>query len=150
MRAVAQRVSQARIEVAREVVGEMEAGLLAFVGVGHEDGPEDSALLARKLCHLRVFEDAEGRMNESLTETGRTLGIVSQFTLMADTRKGRRPSFVDAAVPERAAPLIDRVVEEARALGVPVITGRFRATMDVSLVNAGPATFWIDTRTATP
>jgi D-tyrosyl-tRNA(Tyr) deacylase len=124
----------------------MEAGLLALVGVAREDEPSDAEELARKLVHLRVFEDAHGRMNHSLCDTGGSLCVVSQFTLLGDTRKGRRPSFGEAAAPERAEPLLDALVERARALGVTVVTGRFRTNMQVRLVNDGPVTLWIDTR----
>lgn len=146
MRAVAQRVSRARIEVGAEIVGEMGNGLLALVGVAKGDGPEDAALLARKLCGLRVFEDAEGRMNQSLLEAGRALGIVSQFTLMGDVRRGRRPSWSAAANPEQAQALIDALAEAARGEGAPVITGRFQAMMDVHLVNRGPVTILLDSK----
>ena len=145
MRAVAQRVSRARITVAGEPVGEMGAGLLALVGVAREDGTEQAVELARKLVHLRVFPDAEARMNASLLETGGTLGVVSQFTLHGDARKGRRPSFVAAAPAEQAEPLVEAVCREARALGVPVVTGRFGARMEVELANAGPVTLLLDT-----
>jgi D-tyrosyl-tRNA(Tyr) deacylase len=145
MRAVAQRVSRARITVAGERVGEMGAGLLALVGVAREDGPEQAVELARKLVQLRVFPDAEGRMNASLLETGGTLGVVSQFTLLGDARKGRRPSWTEAAPPEHAEPLIGALCAAARALGAPVVTGRFRAAMDVELVNQGPVTILLDT-----
>jgi D-tyrosyl-tRNA(Tyr) deacylase len=148
LRAVVQRVSEARVEVGDEIVGEMGAGLLALVGVGADDGPDDVAALAAKLCQLRVFEDDEGRLNRSLIETGGTLGVVSQFTVMGDVRKGRRPSFAAAAAPEEAAPLVEALIDAARALGVPVISGRFRATMEVSLVNQGPVTLLIDTKRA--
>lgn len=146
MRAVAQRVSRARIEVGAERVGEMGNGLLALVGVAVDDGPEDAALLARKLCGLRVFEDAEGRMNQSLLEAGATLGIVSQFTLMGDVRRGRRPSWSAAAKPERAQALIDALADAARGEGAPVVTGRFQAMMDVHLVNRGPVTILLDSK----
>ena len=146
MRAVAQRVSEARVEVDGEAVSEMGEGLLALVGVAVQDGPEDATALARKLCQLRIFEDDEGRMNRSLLETGGTLGIVSQFTLMGDVRKGRRPSWAAAAAPERAEVLIEAVVAAARREGAPVVTGRFRATMDVVLVNRGPVTLLVDTQ----
>lgn len=145
MRAVVQRVGSARIRVGEEVVGEMGAGLLALVGVSRRDGPADAEALARKLVHLRVFPDDEGRMNRALPETGGTLGVVSQFTLYGDVRRGHRPSFGDAAPPEAAEPLIDAVATAARTAGVPVVTGRFRAHMEVSLVNDGPVTLWIDT-----
>ncbi len=145
MRAVAQRVTSARVCVADETVAEMGAGLLALVGVGQADTPASAAELARKLVHLRIFEDADGRMNRSLLETGGALGVVSQFTLWGDVRKGRRPSFVGAAPAEAAAPLLDALAAEARALGAPVVTGRFQAHMEVSLVNDGPVTILVDT-----
>ena len=145
MRAVAQRVTRARIRVAGEAVGEMGAGLLALVGVGKGDGTDAALELARKLVHLRVFANAEGRNDLSLLETGGTLGVVSQFTLFGDARKGRRPSYFDAAPPEQAEPLIEALVVEVRSLGVPVVTGRFRAHMDVELENSGPVTILLDT-----
>ena len=146
MRAVAQRVSHARITVADELVGEMGEGLLALVGVGVDDGEDDARELAAKLAHLRVFPDAEGRMNRSLLETGGALGVVSQFTLLGDARKGRRPSYAGAASPEHAEPLVEALVRAARALGVTVVTGRFRASMEVALVNRGPVTVLLDTK----
>ena len=145
MRAVAQRVHSARILVESECVGEMGEGLLALVGVGRDDDERQAEELARKLVHLRVFKDEDGRMNRSLVETGGQLGVVSQFTLFGDARRGRRPSYADAAPPEQAEPLIRAVVEEASAAGVSVITGRFRAMMDVDLVNSGPVTILLDT-----
>lgn len=145
MRAVAQRVSRARVTVAGEVVGEMGAGLLALVGVARGDGPADAEALARKLVHLRVFADAAGRMNVSLLEAGATLGVVSQFTLLGDARQGRRPSWAEAAAPEQAEPLIEALCAAARGLGAPVVTGRFRAAMAVELVNEGPVTILLDT-----
>lgn len=146
MRAVVQRVDRARVWVGDERVAEMERGLLALVGVAHDDRASDASELAQKLVGLRVFEDGAGRMNRSLLELGLTLGVVSQFTVMADCRKGRRPSFGEAAAPEIAAPLIDRLVEAARELGVRVVTGRFQATMSVEIVNHGPVTLLLDTR----
>lgn len=145
MRAVVQRVSSASVDVDDERVAEMGEGLLVLVGVGHGDDEGSAVELAKKIVGLRIFEDDDGKMNRSLADTGGTLGLVSQFTLLADTRKGRRPSFGDAAPPEKAEPLFERVVEEARALGVPIVTGRFRKTMQVSLVNEGPVTLLIDT-----
>jgi D-tyrosyl-tRNA(Tyr) deacylase len=145
LRAVAQRVRRARITVDGAVVGEMGAGLLALVGVGRDDDAASAAELARKLVHLRVFEDAGGKMNASLLEAGGTLGVVSQFTLLGDARKGRRPSFTAAAPPEIAEPLVEALCREARSLGVAVVTGRFRAAMDVELTNAGPVTILVDT-----
>ena len=145
MRAVVQRVRRARVVVDSEVVGEMGAGLLALVGVARSDSEACADELARKLVHLRVFEDEAGRMNRSLLDSGYALGVVSQFTLLGDVRKGRRPSFGDAAPPERAEPLVTRVAEQARAHHVTVVTGRFRAAMQVELVNDGPVTLLIDT-----
>jgi D-tyrosyl-tRNA(Tyr) deacylase len=145
VRAVAQRVRFARVRVDDEVVGEMAAGLLALVGVARGDGEADADALAEKLVNLRVFEDAEGRMNRSLLETGGALGVVSQFTLLGDCRKGRRPSWDAAAAPEIAEPLIERVVRQARTHGVTVVTGRFQATMEVELCNEGPVTLLLDT-----
>jgi D-tyrosyl-tRNA(Tyr) deacylase len=145
LRAVAQRVLRARVRVAGEVVGEMAAGLLVFVGVASADGDDDARALAEKLVHLRVFADAEGRMNRSLLETGGALGVVSQFTLLGDCRKGRRPSWDGAAEPAHAERLIELVVAHARSLGVTTVTGRFRSEMEVELVNQGPVTLLLDT-----
>lgn len=124
----------------------MQEGLLALVGVGREDGLEDAERLASKLVHLRLFPDSRGRMSQSLLEVGGTLGLVSQFTLLGDARRGRRPSWSEAAPPERARPLLEAVVAEARARGVEVVTGRFGAEMDVVLTNHGPVTVLLDTR----
>jgi D-tyrosyl-tRNA(Tyr) deacylase len=146
VRAVVQRVREARIRVGEELVAEMGEGLLALVGVARADRLEDAAALAQKLVHLRVLADAEGRMNRSLLETGATLGVVSQFTLLGDARQGRRPSWADAAPPEQAEPLVSAVADEARRAGVRVVTGRFRAEMEVALVNAGPVTLLLDTQ----
>jgi len=143
---VVQRVREARVRVGDEEVAAMGPGLLALVGVARTDGPEDAEALADKLVHLRVLADAEGRPNRSLLETGGTLGVVSQFTLLGDARKGRRPSWLEAASPERAEPLVTAVTAAARRAGVPVVSGRFRAAMEVSLVNAGPVTILLDTR----
>ena len=145
MRAVVQRVLSARVTVDDVVVGEMGAGLLALVGVGLDDSEEDAAELARKLVHLRIFADDEGRMNLSLLDTGGSLGLVSQFTLCGDVRKGNRPSFVSAAEPALAESLYERYCELLRAEGVAVETGRFGAMMDVELVNDGPVTMLLDT-----
>jgi D-tyrosyl-tRNA(Tyr) deacylase len=145
MRAVVQRVSSAKVEVDEVVVGEMGPGLLALVGVGAEDDAATANQLADKLVNLRVFEDEDARMNRSLLDTGGTLGVVSQFTLFGDCRRGRRPSFGEAAEPDLAAPLIEAVIAAARALGVTVITGRFQTMMNVSLCNDGPVTLLLDT-----
>ena len=146
MRAVVQRVRAARVCVGDEEVAAMGPGLLALVGVARADGPEDAEALAEKLVHLRVLADAHGRMNRSLLETGGTLGVVSQFTLLGDARQGRRPSWLEAAPPERAEPLVTQVTDAARRAGVPVVAGRFRAAMELSLVNEGPVTVLLDTR----
>ena len=145
MRAVAQRVSRACIRVGGRTVGELDHGLLALVGVGRRDGPPAARELARRLVGLRVFEDEAGRMNRSLLEAGGSLGIVSQFTLFGDARRGRRPSYGEAAPAEQAEPLLELLVEAARAEGVPVVTGLFRASMRVELINEGPVTILLDT-----
>ena len=136
---------RARIEVDGEAVGEMGPGLLALVGVGRGDTPDAAAELAARLVHLRIFQDDDGKMNASLLDVGGTLGVVSQFTLFGDARKGRRPSFSEAAPPEQAEPLLAALSDAARSLGVPVVTGRFRARMHVELVNEGPVTLLVDT-----
>lgn len=148
MRSVVQRVREARVEVASETIAEIDAGLLALVGVARGDERADAEELARKLVHLRIFEDAEGKMNRSLLETGGSLLLVSQFTLLGDTRKGRRPYFGEAAAPELAAPRIEELAASARQLGVAVAVGRFGAHMHVELVNDGPVTLILDTRSA--
>lgn len=145
MRAVIQRVARARVDVGEECVAEMGEGLLVLVGVGQKDSERDARELVRKITGLRIFEDDEGRMNRSLIDVGGCLGLVSQFTLWADVRKGRRPGFANAAPPELAEPLFDCVCAEARAVAAEVVTGRFGATMDVSLVNSGPVTILLDT-----
>ena len=145
MRAVVQRVSSAGLNVGAEEVFSMGEGLLALVGVGSGDAPSDSAELARRIVHLRIFEDESERMNRSLIDVAGTLAVVSQFTLFGDTRKGRRPSFVRAASAELAAPLVEAVAEAAREQGVTVVTGRFQTRMNVSLVNTGPVTILLDT-----
>jgi len=132
MRAVVQRVRSAEVSIGGEVACEMGEGLLALVGVGQADTAESAAALAQRMVHLRIFADDAGRMNRSLLDTGGTLGVVSQFTLFGDARHGRRPSFVAACPAEQAAPLVEAVVDAARELGVPVVTGRFQASMEVS------------------
>ena len=145
MRAVVQRVRSAEVSVGGEVACQMGEGLLAFVGVGRADTAESAVTLAQRIVHLRIFGDENDRMNRSLLDTGGTLGVVSQFTLYGDARHGRRPSFVAACAADEAAPLIEAVVDAARTLGVPVVTGRFQAAMEVSLVNSGPVTILLDT-----
>jgi len=145
VRAVAQRVSSAEVRVDGERVSAMDKGLLAFVGVGREDDARQADELARRLVHLRIFNDDAGRMNHSLLEVGGTLGVVSQFTLFGDARQGRRPFFGDAAPANQAAPLIERLIASAEMLGANTIRGRFQATMEVGLVNVGPVTLLLDT-----
>jgi D-aminoacyl-tRNA deacylase len=144
VRAVVQRVTEAEVRVDGEVVGAIGPGLCALVGVTHEDTPAHAAKLAAKLFHLRVFDDADGVMNRSLADTGGAALVVSQFTLYGDTSRGRRPSWVAAARPEHAEPLVDAVARELRRLGAEVATGRFRADMRVALVNDGPVTLVLD------
>jgi D-aminoacyl-tRNA deacylase len=145
MRGVVQRVSEALVAVDGEVIGRIGTGLCVLVGVTHADDEVAAAKLAAKIWGLRVFDDADGVMNLSVDEVGGEVLVVSQFTLYGDTRKGRRPSWIDAARPEQAEPLVDRVVAELRALGATVATGRFRAEMAVSLTNDGPVTVLIET-----
>jgi D-tyrosyl-tRNA(Tyr) deacylase len=144
MRAVVQRVASARVEVAGAVVGAIERGLLAYLGFGRDDGPDDRAWMLGKILGLRVFEDETGKMGRSVQEVGGSLLLVSQFTLYGDLRRGRRPSFDDAMPPEEAEQAYESAVREARAYGIPVETGRFRAHMRVEAVNDGPVTLWID------
>ena len=146
MRAVLQRVTRASVKVGGEETGRIGAGLLALVCVGCDDTEADVELLARKTVHLRIFPDAEGKMNRSLLDAGGALLAVSQFTLYADCRKGRRPSFIGAAPPEKGAALFERWIAQLRELGVTVETGVFGAMMDVELVNDGPVTIWLDTK----
>lgn len=147
MRAVIQRVSSARVSVAGELTGEIAAGLLVLLGVAQEDTEDDARWLAEKIVSLRVFEDADGRMNRSVVDVGGGVLVVSQFTLLASTRKGTRPSFNAAAKPEIAIPLYEAFNRHAEAaLGRSVATGRFAALMEVALVNDGPVTLVIDTR----
>jgi len=146
MKAVLQRVSRASVTVEGEVVGRIGAGLLALVGVHKDDTDADLEWMVQKLPALRIFEDAAGKMNLALAEVGGALLLVSQFTLCGGTRKGRRPNFLDAMAPEPAERMIARLVERLRATGLPVETGRFRATMEVELVNAGPVTILLDSR----
>lgn len=144
MRAVVQRVSRACVRVGDETVGRIDRGLLVLLGVGRGDGPTEAEELAKRIVHLRVFPDDEGRMNRSLREVGGQLALVSQFTLYGDARKGRRPFFGDAASPETAEPLVEAVAECVRELGVEVETGRFQAHMEVELTGDGPVTILLD------
>jgi D-tyrosyl-tRNA(Tyr) deacylase len=145
MRAVVQRVSQASVSVAGEAIARIGGGLLVLLGVSRSDTEREADILAEKIVHLRIFEDEAGKLNRSLLETGGAMLVVSQFTLLGDCRKGRRPSFVDAADPDQAAGLYERFAARAATLGVCVQTGRFRALMAVALVNDGPVTLVLDT-----
>jgi D-tyrosyl-tRNA(Tyr) deacylase len=140
MRAVCQRVSEARVRVAGEVIGEVGAGLCVLLGVARGDGEADAERLAAKIARLRVFADEQGRFDRSLVDVGGSALVVSQFTLLADTAKGNRPSFTGAAPPEEAEPLYERFCAGLRGLGVPVEQGVFGAAMAVELVNDGPVT----------
>lgn len=144
MRALVQRVTSAHVAVDGEVVGVIGAGLCALVGVTHDDGEQEARKLASKVTELRVFDDDAGVMNRSLLDVGGSLLVVSQFTLYADTRKGRRPGYSAAARPEHAEPLIEILVDAARTTGIAVATGRFRADMQVTLTNDGPITLLLE------
>jgi len=146
MRAVVQRVSQASVTVAGEVVGQIGQGMLVLLGVADGDDDRDAATLADKIVGLRIFEDEEGKMNRGLADIGGAMLVVSQFTLLGDCRKGRRPSFVAAAAPETAERLYEVFVQAVRNAGIEVGTGRFRQHMDVALVNDGPVTLLLDSR----
>jgi D-tyrosyl-tRNA(Tyr) deacylase len=144
MRAVVQRVSSAQVTVENEIVGRIGRGFLVLLGMTAGDGEAEAALLARKVAGLRVFEDADGKMNLALADVGGAVLAVSQFTLYADVRKGRRPSFIAAARPEQAEPLYQRFCALLRAEGLAVEQGIFQAEMQVALVADGPVTIWLD------
>lgn len=144
MRALLQRVSRASVSVEGEIVGAVGTGFCALVGVTHADDESRADKLADKIWNLRIFEDDDGKMNRSLADIGGEVLIVSQFTLYGDARKGRRPSFVEAARPEQAEPLIERVCERLREMGATVATGRFRAEMAVEIHNDGPITLMLE------
>ena len=146
MRAVIQRVTSARVIIDGQEYSRIGAGLLVLVGVEKEDSAEDAGLLARRIVELRIFADDAGKMNRSIAETGGQILAVSQFTLLGDCRKGRRPSFDRAAPPDVARALYEKFVDEIRVLGVPVATGVFQAMMDIELTNQGPVTFILDSR----
>ncbi|MCR8722874.1 D-aminoacyl-tRNA deacylase [Frigidibacter sp. ROC022] len=145
MRALVQRVSEARVSVAGEVLGEIGPGLLVLVCAMQGDGPAQAETLAGKIARLRIFRDAEGRMNRSLLDTGGAALVVSQFTLAADTSRGNRPGFSSAAPPEEGRQLYEAFADALSALGPKVERGRFGADMSVALVNQGPVTIWLDT-----
>jgi D-tyrosyl-tRNA(Tyr) deacylase len=144
MRAVIQRVKRAEVRVKMEVVGRIGLGFVVLLGVAKHDTDAAGELLAEKIANLRAFGDADGKMNKSLREVGGQILCVSQFTLYGDCRKGRRPSYDQAAAPDRAVLLYEGFVESLRKLGIPTETGRFRATMEVELVNDGPVTLLLD------
>jgi len=146
MRACVQRVSQAQVVVAGEMVGRIELGQLVLLGVAEGDTSDDAEELADKLVALRIFEDEQGKMNLSLVDAGGAMLVVSQFTLLGDCRKGRRPSFTSAAEPATAETLYEHFIAMVRARGVSVESGKFRAHMDVTLTNDGPVTLLLDTR----
>lgn len=144
MRILLQRVKKASVTVDGEVAGAIGQGYAILVGVGHGDGEEQATWLAKKIAGLRVFEDDDGKFNRSIQDVGGSALVVSQFTLYADARKGRRPSFVDAALPEAAEPLVERFADLLRAEGVPVEMGVFGARMLVEIHNDGPVTIWLE------
>ena len=144
MRAVIQRVNYGRVTIDGRVNAEIGRGLVILLGIGPGDDETKSTALAKKISQLRIMEDSQGKMNLSLLDTGGAAIVVSQFTLFADTRKGNRPSFVNAAPPDIASPLVDHFVEQLRAMGIPTQTGEFGAHMLVSLENDGPVTIWIE------
>jgi len=146
MRACIQRVSRAQVTVGGEVSGRIGRGILVLLGVARDDTEAEARFLAEKTAGLRIFEDHQGKMNLALAEVGGEMLVVSQFTLLGDCRKGRRPSFTDAAPPELAEALYEVFVAKVQQLGIPTATGRFRQHMEVELVNDGPVTLLLDTR----
>ncbi len=146
MRAVVQRVTRARVTVDGAVVGEIGRGLLVLLGIAPTDGADQVRWMADKLVGLRIFTDPDGKINLGLTDVGGSMLVVSQFTLYGDSQKGRRPSFIGAALPEIAEPLYEAFCDAVRALGVPVATGRFGAKMEVELVNEGPVTLIVESK----
>lgn len=146
MRAVVQRVSRANVIVDADIVGKIEQGLLVLLGVAKQDTPIDAEYLADKIAGLRVFEDSEGKMNLGIGEVKGSVLLISQFTLLGDVRRGKRPSFDDAAPPQTARELYELVADRIRRAGIPCSTGRFQEMMRVELVNEGPVTILIDSR----
>jgi len=144
MRALLQRVSRASVTVDGQTVSRIGKGLLILLGIGHGDGAEQVAFLAEKIANLRIFEDGQGKTNLSVLDTKGEAIVVSQFTLYADTRKGRRPSFTDAALPELAEPLVSKFADLLRGHGVPTQTGVFGRHMEVEIHNDGPVTIWLE------
>lgn len=146
MRACVQRITRGSVTVDGEVIGKIAAGLVVLLGVGPDDDESDVRFMADKLTQLRIFEDADEKMNLSLIDTGGAMLVVSQFTLMGDCRKGRRPSFVAAAKPDRANELYEQFVAEVKSRDVETATGKFQAMMEVELVNDGPVTMLVDSK----
>ena len=146
MRAILQRVSEAQVQIDGATVGEIGRGLLVLLGVTKSDTAEQARWLADKIVSLRIFNDAEGKMNLDVAEVGGAILVVSQFTLYGDCSKGRRPSFIDAAAPETAIPLYEEFINAVKAHGIPTATGRFGAMMQVSLINDGPVTLILDSK----
>lgn len=144
MRVLVQRVSHASVTVNQQTISSIGKGLLILLGIGHGDGEEQAQFLAEKVANLRIFEDEQGKTNLSVLDVKAGAIVVSQFTLYADTRKGRRPSFIDAALPEVAAPLVERFVGLLQSQGVPTQTGQFDAHMHVEIHNDGPVTIWLE------
>lgn len=144
VRALVQRVSEASVTVEGETIGRIGPGILALIGITHNDAEAQAKKLADKVWNLRIFDDVDGVMNRSAADEGHAVLVISQFTLYGDTRKGRRPGYADAARPEVAEPLVEAVVNELRALGAVVETGRFRSEMAVALVNYGPVTLSLE------
>ncbi len=144
MRALIQRVLSSEVRVGDEIIGAIDRGMTVLIGVGDTDTADDALLIARKIATLRIFEDNAGKINRAIDEVSGAILLISQFTLYADCRKGRRPSFVHAALPAVAEPLVERVIAALREQGVPVETGRFGAEMRVTIVNDGPLTIWLD------
>ncbi len=145
MRALIQRVSEARVSVGEAIVGSIGEGLLVLLGVGKDDSEREADILADKIANLRIFDDEAGKMNLSLLDVNGEMLVVSQFTLFADTRRGRRPSYIAAAPPDEANRMYEYFKEQVRSTGIKVEAGEFQAMMDVALVNNGPVTIWLDT-----
>jgi len=144
MRTLIQRVSKASVTVEDKVISQIGKGLVVLLGIGHDDGEEQVKFLAEKVANLRIFEDEDGKTNLSILDVKGDAIVVSQFTLYANTQKGRRPSFIEAALPEVAEPLVDRFVELLRGHGIPTQTGKFGADMLVEIHNDGPVTIWLE------
>ena len=146
MLAVIQRVEKSSVTVKNKIIGKIDSGLLVLLGINREDEKKDADYLAEKISNLRIFEDENAKMNRSLLETGKEMLVVSQFTLLGDCRKGRRPSFINAADPDRAKELYEHFASQVKLKGVKVETGQFRARMSVALINDGPVTLIVESQ----